>query len=400
MSAFILGLSAAISFRVMGTFYGIEIIAFISLFFIPWKRCFRLPSIRTLATLGFLWLTGAIIADLYNGTPTSDSYKGWFNIIFMMLLIPFAYWLLSDNPKRFLWYYIGEAISTLYSFYNIHSLEMDEAAMEIWEVYAWNNMLTAIGALIYYKGWYKLSYIYLVCCGFYFLFNGSRNIFLISLLSVCILYVIDTAKTTNFNILMIRYKSKIKVILCTIICGGLLTNSLYEKLASEGHLGEKAMEKYYTQKLAADGNILKGGRAEVFEGLEFISRNPIIGYGSYPTISKNPSLLNNYDIQDLVSKINPYKQIPAHSHIVGFWLWHGILGLVFWLFLLKVILMSLKRGTILYNQELSYLLVMVVLSQVWNIFFSPLGYRMPLVILIMYLFIIQNNTNKLLKYEK
>lgn len=392
ISAFIMGLFAAIPFRVMGTFYGIEIIAFISLFFIPWKRCFRLPSIRTLVSLGFLWLTGAIFADIYNGTPTTDCYKGWFNIIFMMLLIPFAYWLLFDNSKRFLWYYVGEAISTLYAFYNIRSAEMDEVAYEIWELYAWNTMLIAVGALIYYRGWYKFSYLYLVSFGFYFLFNGSRNVFLISLLSVCILYVIDRAKSDNYKVLLIKYKSKLKIILLSIFCGALITNYLYEDLASNGILGEKAQEKYYTQKAQSDGNILKGARSEVFTGLEFIARNPIIGYGSYPTISKNPDLIQKYNIQDLLGNINIYEQVPTHSHIVGFWLWHGFMGLLFWLYVLQTIFVSLKRGTILYDRDLVFLFIMIVLSQLWNIFFSPLGFRMPITLLIIYLIIVKEQT--------
>ena len=146
-------------------------------------------------------LSGAILADLYNGTLFTDCLKGWFNIIFMMLLIPFAYWLLSDNPKRFLWYYLGQAISSLYSFYFIRSSFMDESSYEIWVVYAWYNILNAIGALLYYKGWHKLSLTYLICLAFYFLFKGSRNIFLVSLLSVCVLYVIGTVNTKKLNVL-------------------------------------------------------------------------------------------------------------------------------------------------------------------------------------------------------
>lgn len=400
ISAFIMGLFASIPFNVIGTFYGIEIIAFLSLFFIPWKRCYRISSIRTLTSLGFLWLSGAILVDLYNGTLFTDCLKGWFNIIFMMLLIPFAYWLLSDNPKRFLWYYLGQAISSLYSFYYIRSSFMDESSYEKWEVYAWYNILNAIGALLYYKGWHKLSLTYLICLAFYFLFNGSRNIFLVSLLSVCILYVIDTVNTKKLNVLMIRYKSKLKIILCVVICGGLFANFMYEKLASGGHLGEKAQEKYYMQKNKADGNVLKGGRGEFFTGLEFILRNPIVGYGSYPTISNNPNLINKYNIKDLVSSIDIYEQIPAHSHIVGFWLWHGMFGVIFWFYILKTLYLSLKRGTILYERNLVYISMMMVLSQIWNIFFSPLGFRMPLIMTIIYIIITQELTKNKLRYEQ
>lgn len=390
------GLCASFSLRFLGTFYFIEIIAFLSLFLIPWQHCFKNNQINTLKRLLLVWLIGAIISDIFNGTALIDSLKGWFNIIFILLLIPFAYWLLHDNPKRFLWYSCGEAISNILSFYLIRSKEMDEVAYEIWELYAWASLVIAIAGLLYYKGWHKQAFIYLFIMAIYFLYNGSRNLFLISMLTISTMLVIEKLKTNNILILINRYQRKIVILLFSIICCGLVANSAYEKMASSGLLGEKAYEKYVKQKIESGGNVLKGARTEVFDGLEFISRNPIIGYGSFAMVG-NINLWYNYNISDLVVKHDPDKLIPTHSHLVCFWLWHGILAVIFWLYLLYIFWNSFRKGTFLYEYKLSLFCLFMIILQVWNIIFSPLAFRMPIILIIVYIIILNE---RVIYYEK
>lgn len=232
--------------------------------------------------------------------------------------------------------------------------------------------------------------------GIYFLYNGSRNLFLISMLTISTMLVIEKVKTNNILILINRYQRKIVILLFSIICCGIVVNSAYEKMASSGLLGEKAYEKYVKQKIESGGNVFKGARTEVFDGLEFISRNPIIGYGSF-AIAGNINLWYKYNISDLVVKHDSEKLIPAHSHLVGFWLWHGVLAVTFWLYLLYIFWNTFRKGAFLYEYKLSLFCLYMIIFQVWNIFFSPLAFRMPIILLVVYIIILNK---RVIYYEK
>ena len=73
--------------------------------------------------------------------------------------------------------------------------------------------------------------------------------------------------------------------------------------------------------------------------------------------------------------------IPAHSHLIAFWLYYGIIGLVFWIYVLYLIVIYFKRYVDVVPQWFGYLAVSVS-AFAWNVFFSPYGGRIvtPLMI--------------------
>ena len=111
---FIIGLFSLIKIRVLGTFSISELLIF-SLYFFSvnpfiWLKNKGMINLF-LATL--LWLAGVFLSDRYNGSNLIDSLKGFFNVFFLLLLIPFVYWALYDKPHRMLYFWIGNAISSL-----------------------------------------------------------------------------------------------------------------------------------------------------------------------------------------------------------------------------------------------------------------------------------------------
>ena len=384
--AFCLGITACIPFRIFGTFYAIEIIALLMLPFIFRRKIFTFPQIRILIVLGIGWLIGAICSDFINDTSAIDSYKGSFNIIFFLLIIPFCFWMLQDKPLRLLWYYCGQALSSLYAFYYISSIDLSELDFEIWEVYAWQPFFIALASLLYYKNYKKLSYSLFFGWGIYSLYSGSRNIFLTAMISISILLYIDRYKNYNVFEKINRFKRNILQIIIAIGVAGAIVNVTYEYLASTGKLGENAYNKYIMQKVESGGNVFKGGRSEVFECVELISRNPLIGYGSYP-MANRIDLIENYEIRDITSTLNPFKQLPGHSHIFGMWMWHGILALIFWIYFSLIILKIFMNGAFIYEETTIALCVIITSCTIWNIIFSPMGQRMPLMLFIIYLII-------------
>ena len=385
--AFCLGLTACIPFRIMGTFYAIEIIALLALPFIYNKKIFTIPQMRFFIILGLGWLIGAICSDYINDTPSIDSYKGWFNIIFFLSIIPFGYWMLKDNPQRWLWYCCGQAFSSLFAFYYLKSIDLTEFDFAIWEIYAWQPFLIAFTSILYYNNYKRLSYLIFLGWGIYSLYSGSRNIFLTASVSIYILYAIDRHKSHSIFHRINKHRKTAFRIIGAVIIAGLIVNITYEYLASTGKLGEHAYDKYIAQKIESGGNVLKGGRGEVFDCIDLISRNPLIGYGSYPMANRH-DLIQRYEIVDITRTLNPFKQLPGHSHIFGMWMWHGILGLLFWAYYIYIIWMTFRNGTFIYEEKTIALCVTTMSCTIWNIIFSPMGERMPLILFIIYLMIV------------
>lgn len=401
---FFAGLIGTFPLRILGTFYPIEILAFVSYLFIPWRRYARNPRMVKLLKFAFLWLLGAIIADLWNHTGQIEMLKGWFNIIFFIGLLPFVYWALEDNPKRWIWYVAGNGISSLLSFYTVRGEDFADRAYEIWQLYAWEPFVIGCASVLYYRGKHKLAMLTYLGWAFYSLYGGSRNMFLTISLAVCIMYMVDKFKERSLGEKIVRFKSKLVPVFVSLLIGALCVDTIYENLASTGALGDLAYEKYMQQKYSS-GNLLQNGRAETFLGLEVIMQNPIIGYGSFATYKSGM-----FDSGDITNKLNSYydgadvEYLPSHSHVVGYWLYHGILGGVFWMYILFLMWKLFKSGAFMYEPKLIGHCLYYTVAVLWAICFSPFGQRAPMAFYIAYLIVIEsyyvNDKYKLFSIKK
>ena len=66
--------------------------------------------------------------------------------------------------------------------------------------------------------------------------------------------------------------------------------------------------------------------------------------------------------------------IPCHAYITEFWLWYGISGLLFWLYVLFVFARFLRQDCWVVPQWYMWLAAGIP-GYCWGIFFSPLGER-------------------------
>ena len=117
---FTLGLISFFRIELIGQIYLVEIVASVLLLIVLWVRRFELTipiTHRILLILGFFWLCGAILTDIYRSTPWEDLARGWASIIFLLLLIVFLYQLiLVDTVKVYiiiLGYGIGQAFGII-----------------------------------------------------------------------------------------------------------------------------------------------------------------------------------------------------------------------------------------------------------------------------------------------
>lgn len=387
---------SGIKFRYLGTFYAGEILLYIMLFFISWRPIFNNRYASNIFKLALLWLLSAYITDIWVNNSIINTLKGEFNIIFFMAQFPGVYWLLYDKPKRFLYFLIAVGVVSIPNLY-LFGPEVDESDFgmmgeNIWLYYYLVPIAIGCISWLYYKG--KITAptatIMMLCFGIFMLFHNSRNVFLTMTLSAILLYQIDRTKGQPFHRRVSMFRVRIVNIFIMLFLGALIVNSVYESLASRHILGEYAYQKYQTQ-IQAD-NILEGGRAETFMGIELIRRKPIIGYGSY-AMDKGDKFHKEFASTSGKKYRRPFEErrMPAHSHIVGAWMWNGIGGGIFWLYVLLLMWRVFRSGAMLTESALLPGILMTFTARIWEILFSPFGLRIPETFFLMFLTIIYNN---------
>ena len=95
------------------------------------------------------------------------------------------------------------------------------------------------------------------------------------------------------------------------------------------------------------------------------------GFYDYTEEAKRAAYLQSIGLGDAV------KFIPAHSHIIGGWLWYGIFGLILWSYVVYLIFKFFGTAADAIPQWW-YLLAVGLPSLLWHIFFSPFSARVAM----------------------
>ena len=160
--------------------------------------------------------------------------------------------------------------------------------------------------------------------------------------------------------------------------------------AVNGWFGEESRLKYERQTNGDSSlvGLLMGGRMDSFCGLIACVDKPIIGLGPW-------AMDDGYYVGEFLSKyandedyhrfleLEKFKQrygiaglslIPCHSFITEFWLWYGIFGLIFWLYVVYALVRYLRQDCYAVPQMYMWLACGIP-AYLWNVFFSPFGNR-------------------------
>ena len=213
----------------------------------------------------------------------------------------------------------------------------------------------------------------------------------------CLLIAILCGKSRNR---MRRFGQNIWLVLVMATIGVFVAHGGYRYAATHGILGEKAQAKY-EQQTGGEGGILKllmGGRGEFFIGFLEALNKPLIGHGPW-AMDNGEARLNfiskygNYEDYELVMGHRRYAErvgvstlyyIPAHSHIASFFLWFGIVGLIYWIYVMYAIFRYLHKEMASAPHWFG-VLALATPSFLWTLFFSGFGYRivtMPYVVML------------------
>lgn len=370
---FILGLLAMIKVRFLGTFAVSELLVLMGYLYVPLTFVRRNHFVQRLMLMGGLWLIGVICADLYNQTPMVNAIKGSFNVILLISLIPVIYWAVYDKPHRILYFLAGNAISCLINFYFLQSFE-SFFEYDVWRVYAIYPLFIFLGGFLYYVGREKWALFVTEGFALWTLFHSSRNVFLTLTISNIVLLYIGKIKEQDIIEELSQYRKQALRLIFIFAIGAYVADVTYEYGAKSGLFGEDVYNKYIMQSSSDIG--IASGRMDFVMSSVLVSRNPIIGYGSYAKDENEFRVNYIWEHGGIPGKAKKSDLLPGHSFLMGAWVYSGILGGLFFMYVLYQIFIAIRRGHILYEPRLTGTYMYMTMLYVWNIFFSPFQDRL------------------------
>jgi hypothetical protein len=325
---------------------------------------------KWLIVLMLSWLFAQIVTDAIRATPFHDWARGWSKIAFLTLNFSALYMLLSLRRSRMIIFASGVALGQILEFFITPNIY---AEGDPWK-FGVGHAVTLVAVLCTQTRVFRVvplaTEALLTSVALLNLQLGFRSLALICVATLAFVLVQRYSK-----VLSTRRRINFKVIgtLGLVIVAGVAAAQGYEYIALKGWLGDEVREKYELQSSGTFG-ILLGGRAELLGSTQAIIDSPIIGHGSW---AKNPTYAALLVDQLLeLGYESPQREetdlIPTHSYLLGAWVESGIIGAIFWFFvlafLLKVLLFLFRT-----RDAISPLAAFVIFELTWNILFSPFG---------------------------
>ena len=355
------------SFRIFGNFYISELILLLTLIakVLNGRILDTAPLIGRFNRVLFLALVGALISDMVRGSDFTNGLKG-FSLIFFTLINLNALYLITRMNKTLIMYgFLGFAVSGLLSFFFQPNTY---ARSEVWKfgigpsltliliifLSTWKFYFRSITQAVVMASWSLMS-----------LFLGARSLALAVFMTSYFVFL-DRKRFSK------RKEQSLHGLILVLVVSSLAFSSTYSILAEKGYLGQASKLKYQTQ--TSNGNLILNSRGEFLFAGRAILESPLIGHGSYGMMSPElridlSKFLSKFDVSFDVAPFNRTygNRIPVHSMVLQWWLWFGILGLLFPLLLLRILFRTLRQ------RNLSPVGYFTVFSGIWSTIFSPYG---------------------------
>ena len=392
---FSIGLFSATQIRLGGKLGISELVMILSapFLFLTNYTSLRRDKVLYFFFLIILWLFGAVISDMVNHTHTSFAMRGIAVPITVFANTLCIYLLLRQDHGNLKWLLLGMALSGVISIFIFQRGRSGDVAAEygigagvegvISYKLFWVAQATAWLSLPF-KGWYKQTpkvYIVLALlflCSFSLL-SGGRSMFLALL---CSLVLIIPAGKTRAS--LIYSKKHFLMVIISLMIAGFAANYLYKQAVRSGYLEEGEEKKFERQTEFGDDliKLLMAGRSEFFVSLFAAVDKPIVGHGSVAIDDKGYVVDFLYNYGNQTDYINMVKRraadgvaiIPSHSHVVCYWMWHGIFALIFWVAVFVLAMKTFFARLYVCPAYYGYLAMSLPIF-IWDFFFSPFDQR-------------------------
>ena len=357
----------------------------------------------------FFWLSlgvviGCIIASISNNTHPQGVLRGLAVTCIISCSIIFSHWILRQDPMGFKWYILAIPLSALISTFVFKTeMEMATHGLSSEEIMSGSTYwITRLKPLVLAptEGWYLQMPMLVnvlapvLMAVFSILSSVSGRSAALTSLSFAMMVIIGGKTSTSMSRISRHFGWL--CVLGLVFVGCVYWG--YKTAASTGLLGEAARMKYERQTHGGQGGIgrlLLGGRGDSFIGLLACRDKPIVGWGPW-AIDKNgytEEFLEKYGTQEDIETL--YKSmwlqsynsgtnmrlISCHAYVTEFWCWYGIMGLIFWVYVIFTYLRYLRQDVAVVPNWFGWLACSIP-GMFWGIFFSPLTDRfgIPLVV--------------------
>ena len=356
----------------------------------------------------FFWLSmavfvGCIIAIIANHTPFRYALRGLAVTSLLPCSVVVGHWMLRRDMAGFKWSLVGGAISGVVSTFVFQKAadvtmladgETGSAAVEaiMGGALYWKSRVGSF-LMMFPKGWYLNFPIFLSAAAplfmvvFSMLITVSGRGTAVTSAGTAVLVLLGGKKPSSIRR---GVSNRFWLLVAMGMVGVFVLKFAYQTSAEKGWLGEASRKKYEDQTKGDKSlkALLLGGRMESFCGLIACMDKPIVGFGpwardEYGYIDEFLSRYANIeDYQHYLSRrLQIYSMgltdeglIPCHAYITEFWLWYGIFGLLFWLYVIFVLLRYIKQDCWAVPQWYMWLAASLP-GYFWGIFFSPWSSR-------------------------
>jgi hypothetical protein len=357
---------------IVGNLMLAEIFALVYLPFVNIKNLIKsYPALKFLLNGLIFLLVSQILSDIYNNSAPIDYLRGWATIVFAIVSTIFLVRQLSNDTKKII-YYLG-SIFLVRLFFGDGDLD--------WSIQEQNTN--------YFKTRFVgfLNPFILICSYFLYVKRKVRYLFFLFLSYGVFCIILDARSAgvifviSSFIVLLksagIRLRGLNRVLISAIfVCFIYIMYSFYVNQVLNNNLGG-SNSKNQVFKMSNPYNpieLLSQGRGEFFVLWYAAIDKPIFGHGSWAK-DKN----GKYAKLSAVLKNSKYTGgsnfIRAHSVILGFWTYAGIVGFLAILGVyIRLFFMLIKVYKSEYFVNTLPVLIVLGLSNFWDSLFSPIGH--------------------------
>jgi hypothetical protein len=373
-----LGLLAPFTLHIVGDLPIAEIFVPILLpvLLITRRRQMARPCIGPLLALLGLWLVGQILTDIYRQTQFLDWVRGDANIIFFGLDLLVLIGLLGMSETRKCLFIVGQAVGSLL----VAKIEPSKlVADDPWKFgYAPATILLVLVVSCYFFRRNNYFVIVLLIAGISLvnIFMNFRSVVLFLLVTLAITVPLVPERVGRLRLMPPPGTTgRVMAMAAMALAAGALAAGAIKLATVSGVLGQDAQEKNEKQSQSV-GGVLLGGRPEILVSSRAIFDSPILGHGSWAKDPKYEEMLADiqarFGIEYSVESREEQNGglIPSHSYLLGSWVSAGVLGSVFWFYLLTKLMKSMVSLSLL-RPALMPVYVYLLVHQFWDILFSP-----------------------------
>src|SRR5712664_236351 len=346
IACFVIPALAFLRVQVGGWLYATDLCLLAALPFViaRHRRWLQIKPVRVSVCLGLMWLAAQVLTDIIRESPVEDYSRGWSKILLTVAHFATVALLVRESKRRFILYGAGLVLGGVLTFY-IAPTFADYAVVFPWK-FGLGLPVTILVCLI--AG--MLAHRSRIVAVAMITAIGAINVYLgfRSLGGVCAVSAIHSYFQLSLQFADRRVRKVQMVLAVAGLAAGMWgISAIYAHGAQSGWFGYDAQYKYEVQS-SGDAGILLGGRDEFFASSQAIIDSPVIGHGSWAKDPKYKAIL-----YDRMAELG-YKPwlgeleadlIPSPSYVLGAWVESGVVGAVFWCWVLWLTASALVRAS-------------------------------------------------------